>query len=147
MSRWALDVTRLSSFCLAAAVGGALLLSPWGQAKEAQVSKDMEELRSQEPDSPVFKYLEQVCVGLVHARVHVSIYVYVRDVHGTYIRWRTLPKNSSWVFSAELPSAVWVVRCTWETWRTAKVAPNSRGVDSSPAGFARCRRLGRTAAT
>lgn len=30
------------------------------QAKEAQVSKDMEDLRSREPDSPVFKYLEQV---------------------------------------------------------------------------------------
>lgn len=85
MSRWALDVTRLSSFCLAAAVGGALLLSSWGQAKEAQVSKDMEELRSQEPDSPVFKYLEQVCVGLIHAKVHVSIYVYVHEVHGTYL--------------------------------------------------------------
>lgn len=30
------------------------------QAKEAQVSKDMEELRSAEPDSPVFQLLEQV---------------------------------------------------------------------------------------
>eukprot|EP00903_Cladosiphon_okamuranus_P010206 g9665.t1 len=33
------------------------------KAKEAQVSKDMEELRSQEPDSPVFKFLEQAEAG------------------------------------------------------------------------------------
>lgn len=42
-----------------------LLLSIFcAQAKEAEVSKDMESLRSSSPDSPVFKILEQVKNGI-----------------------------------------------------------------------------------
>lgn len=42
------------------------------QAKEAEVSKDMEALRSSEPDSPVFKILEQVS-----CQWHRHIYLYI----------------------------------------------------------------------
>lgn len=49
----------LSALLMLTLLLSLLPFSLW-QAKEAQVSKDMEELRSAEPDSPVFKLLEQV---------------------------------------------------------------------------------------